>query len=297
MRRPTTVELMLLATIVLWALNLTVGRYVLTHGFEPLAYSSLRFAGAALIFVALVLALEGSLRLDRGSWAGATVAVALLVANQVALVYALERTTASTVALIVGATPILAGLIALAVGLERPDARFWAGAAASTAGVGLIATGGGDVSGNVGGNLLAVLTAASWAGFSVAITPLMQRHSPLRLNAVMVIGTAAALLVIGSPQIAEQDFALGARVWALFAFSVVGPLVLASVMWFRVLRGIGPARATLAANLHPFVAALFALVFLSETLSAADIAGGVLIAAGIALAGRRRTPVTATPAD
>ena len=28
---------MLLTTVVLWALNLTVTRYILTHGFEPLA--------------------------------------------------------------------------------------------------------------------------------------------------------------------------------------------------------------------------------------------------------------------
>src|SRR6185295_19215562 len=32
-RRPSTIELMLLATVVLWALNLTVTRYILTHGF------------------------------------------------------------------------------------------------------------------------------------------------------------------------------------------------------------------------------------------------------------------------
>ena len=54
---------MLLSTIVLWSLNLTVSRYILTHGFQPLAYSSVRYGLAALIFVGLDARLERSLRL------------------------------------------------------------------------------------------------------------------------------------------------------------------------------------------------------------------------------------------
>ena len=42
---------MLLTTVVLWALNLTVTRYILTHGFQPLAYATVRYGAAALIFV------------------------------------------------------------------------------------------------------------------------------------------------------------------------------------------------------------------------------------------------------
>ena len=42
MRRVSVVDLQLLATIGLWALNITVTRYVLTHGFLPLAYGTTR---------------------------------------------------------------------------------------------------------------------------------------------------------------------------------------------------------------------------------------------------------------
>ena len=61
-RRPTA-DLMLLATVSLWALNFTVSKYILDHGFRPLAYSSIRYACAALLFAAITLALEGSLRM------------------------------------------------------------------------------------------------------------------------------------------------------------------------------------------------------------------------------------------
>jgi flagellar biosynthesis component FlhA len=33
---------MLLTTILLWALNLSVSRYILTHGLAPLSYASVR---------------------------------------------------------------------------------------------------------------------------------------------------------------------------------------------------------------------------------------------------------------
>ena len=49
MRRPLTVEWMLLTTVVLWALNFTVTRFELTNGFRPLAYSGvIRYGGGAL---------------------------------------------------------------------------------------------------------------------------------------------------------------------------------------------------------------------------------------------------------
>ena len=55
MRKPTSVEVMLLSAIALWALNLTVSRYILTHGFQPLSYSTVRYGLASLVFIAIAL--------------------------------------------------------------------------------------------------------------------------------------------------------------------------------------------------------------------------------------------------
>jgi drug/metabolite transporter (DMT)-like permease len=54
---------------------------------------------------------------------------------------------------------------------------------------------------------------------------------------------------------------------------------------------VGPSRATLVANLQPFIAAVFALVLLSETITWVQIAGGFLIGGGILLARRPRAAV------
>jgi len=97
------------------------------------------------------------------------------------------------------------------------------------------------------------------------------------------------------PQVRSQDWSLGWEVWALLVFATLGPLVLTNELWFRSLDRIGPARATLAANLQPFLAAALAVVLLHETLAPIEIAGGILIGAGILVARRRR--VSAPPSE
>ena len=47
LKRDRTADLMLVGTILIWSLNFTVTRYVLEHGFKPLAYSSMRYGIAA----------------------------------------------------------------------------------------------------------------------------------------------------------------------------------------------------------------------------------------------------------
>jgi drug/metabolite transporter (DMT)-like permease len=294
MRRPLSLELMLLTTVVLWALNLTVTRYILTHGFEPLAYATVRYGTATLIFIGIAVITERTLRIRRRDFGFVALAALCLWLNQLSFVYALEKTSASTIALILGATPIFAALIGLAFGLERLSRRFWFAAAVSFAGVGLVAAGSnGGFSGDLRGDLLGIATAATWAGYSVAIAPLMKRYSASRISAVVLSLGWVLIALVGFPQAAEQDYGLGWEVWVLLAFATLGPLVVTNLLWFRALHRIGASRATLVANLQPFVAAVFALVLLSERMTPLQVTGGVLIGAGI-LTARRRAPAPAS---
>ena len=84
---------MLLATVVLWALNLTVTRYILTHGFEPLAYATVRYGLATAVFLVIVLVGERTLRIARRDLPLAALAALLIFLNQISFVYALEKTT------------------------------------------------------------------------------------------------------------------------------------------------------------------------------------------------------------
>ncbi len=288
---------MLLATVSLWALNFTVSKYILDHGFRPLAYSSIRYACAALIFAGITLAWEGSLRMARRDLPIIVFCTAVLIWNQLSFVYALRFTTASTVALLFGTLPIFTALLARGSGVEHLPLRFWIAAGLSFSGVALVALGsGGNLSANLKGDVLALVAAATWAAYSVAIGPLMRKYTPFRLSAVFLLAVTVALSVAGSRQLAHQSFDFSALVWIGFAFAVLGPLVITNLLWFTAIDRVGPSRASLFANLQPFLAALVALALLSEPITTGQIVGGVAIAGGIVLASRRG-PVLVPPAE
>jgi drug/metabolite transporter (DMT)-like permease len=212
-------------------------------------------------------------------------------------VYALRFTTATTVALIFGTLPIFTALFARGSGVEHLPLRFWIAAGLSFAGVALVALGsGGNLSSDLKGDALALAGSATWAAYSVAIGPLMRRYSPFRLSAVFLLAVTVALLVAGSRQLADQSFQFGTLVWIGFAFAVLGPLVVTNLLWFTAIDRVGPSRASLFANLQPFLAALVALALLSEPITTVQIVGGVAIAGGIVLASRRG-PVPVPPGE
>jgi drug/metabolite transporter (DMT)-like permease len=295
--RRSAADVMLLATVSLWALNFTVSKYILDQGFYPLAYSSVRYACAAVIFALITLAWEGSIGVGRRDLRLVTFCTAALFVNQLSFVYALRFTTAATVALLFGTLPIFTAIFARGSGVEELSRRFWAAATLSFAGVVLVAAGsGGNLSANLKGDALAVLGAATWAAYSVAITPLMRRYSPFRLSALFLLSVTVLLTLVGIPQIADQDFHFGALVWIGFAFAVLGPLVVTNLLWFTAINRVGPSRASLFANLQPFLAAIIALVLLSEPITTVQVVGGLAIAGGIVLASRRG-PAPEPPAD
>jgi len=186
---------------------------------------------------------------------------------------------------------VVTGVFAYAFGIERLSRRFWFAAVLSFAGVALVAVGAeGGFSSNLTGDLLAFIGAATWGLYSIAIVPLMRHYSPFRISAIALLAGSVPLILTGLPQLLEQDWDLPALVWAGFVFAVLGPLVLTNVLWFTAIDRVGPSRATLVTNLQPFLAAVFAVVLLSETMTALQLAGGAAIGLGLLLA-RRRTPV------
>jgi drug/metabolite transporter (DMT)-like permease len=106
------------------------------------------------------------------------------------------------------------------------------------------------------------------------------------------------LALVSIPQVSEQHFSFGWKVWLGFGYAIVGPLFLTNILWFTAIDRVGASRASLFANLQPFFAVLFALILLSESLDTLEIVGGVLIFAGIAFEriSRRPSAADAVPA-
>lgn len=287
-------EAILIVTVLLWSGSYTASRYAVTHGFEPVAYSAVRFAIGSVIFVVVVLWREGTLRIERRDLVYLAPAVLVgVVINQVSFNYSVRFAEAAVVALIFGTLPIFASVLTWLLGWDRLTARHWLATAVSFAGVALVALGvTGRLSADLGGVLLAIVASASFAAYSVYVGRLMERYSVYRVTAVVVLTGAIPMLTIASPQIASMDWGgLEPLAWTAFGY-IVFMFVSTTYLWFIAIERVGAAHATLWANLQPFIGALFAVLILSEQLAIVQIIGGVVIAISIVLARLRRRTIT-----
>jgi drug/metabolite transporter (DMT)-like permease len=282
-RRLSVVDAMLLGAVLLWALNVTVTKYMFEHGWLPLAYASIRYFVAIAIFWVYTWWRERSFRIARADWKYVGIAAATIFVNQICFVYALEFAHASTVSLLFGTCPMFVGLISIAFRQAEVHRSFWIGTSLTFLGVALIAAsaGGGLVSGWKG-DLLAIMLAVTWAGYTVAIAPLMRSYSPYRISAVVLALGWVPLVLVSIPQLGRQEFDFSGRVWLGFAYAVIGPLFLTNILWFTAVDRVGAARASIFNNMQPFFGVLFALLILSESIHGLEIVGGVFIFAGIA---------------
>src|ERR1700758_2846857 len=118
-RRPSIVDAMLLGTILLWALNITVTKYMFEHGWLPLAYGTIRYFVAISLFWIFTYVRERSFRIERKDVPLVLLAALFIFLNQICFVYSVKLAHAATVALLLGATPVFIGLISVVLGLER----------------------------------------------------------------------------------------------------------------------------------------------------------------------------------
>jgi len=292
-------ELALILTVIIWSGNFSAVKVGVT-AIAPLAFSVARFALGASITVVVVVWREGWPRFRRRDLPLlAAAAIVGITVNQVAFVTALQATSASNVALLIGTIPIWTAVIAVLSRQERVARGLWLGLAAGLVGVTLIVVGGQEAPGGVSvvGELGALATALSWAGYSVLIRPLMRRYSALQLSAfVMVVGTLL-LVPMSLPSIASQDWSAVPRdAWLGLLYAALLSVSLTNILYFTAIHRIGPSRAALFTYLEPFLGVLIAIVLLGDAVTALQLAGGAVVL-GSVVVGRRGdgAPVIAEP--
>ena len=283
-----------LTTVVLWALNIPVVKLGL-DGWNPMAFSLLRFGSAALIYAAWVLLREGSLRIRREHVllfvVAGTIGIAL---NQVAFMYGLQMSSASTVTLVFATTPLWSAMLARALGWEFVKPLFWVAVLISAVGVFLVLLGTGAAMSptSLWGALIAFGAPITWGFYSVLIKPLLRVYSPMHVSAVMMMICVPELAVLGVPQALTQDWgALTAASWVAIVYALVFSLIVANLLWFIAIRKAGAARAVALMPLQPFLGVLFSAALLSERVDWKEAVGGVVIIAGVTLAVRSVVPV------
>ncbi|HEX2312129.1 MAG TPA: EamA family transporter, partial [Thermomonospora sp.] len=260
--------------------------------------------GAAVL---LPLALRGRgprglLALVRRHWPalGAFAALEMLVPWWL-LSDAERRLTSSMAGLLIAASPIVAVLVArLAGDAERTGWRQWTGLVVGFAGVAVLAAP--ELRGGDTWSIIEVLLTA--CGYAVAPLIAARRLRDVPSLPMIAVCLTFAALVYAPPAIVTWPDAMpsGEVLGALAGLAVLCTAI-AFLVFFALIREVGPSRALVFTYVNPAVAVLAGVLFLDEPLTATIVCAFVLILGGSLLAMSRRpaepdpgTPTTVRPA-
>lgn len=216
-----------------------------------------------------------------------------LALNHGFLYLALHATTAINTGLIIATTPIMIPLVALTLDRKLITLRQAAGIAVSLVGVVIIITRA-DTEALSGlrfaaGDLYAVVTAATWAIYSVLLRRMPRELPPLVfLLALAVLAVLLLLPFYGWEAVAVAGFAPTAQNLLALAYMGLFPSIVAYVCWNEGVAQVGPTKAGPTQYLIPVFTVVLAVSLLDEVIRPFHVVGAALAIFGVYLATSRR---------
>jgi drug/metabolite transporter (DMT)-like permease len=259
----------------------------------PVTLVFLRTGLAAVLLVPLA-ARRGELRPLLARWRPLLAYTVIEVALPWLLLARAEtRLTSSLTGLLLAAVPLVGALIATLTGArERLGTRRWSGLLVGIVGVAAI------VGLDVGQIDLLALGEIALVAICYAIGPVILAR---RLGGMPGIGIAAASLAVSALLYAPLAAFRRPSTFpsAHVVESVVGLAVICSaagfIIFFALIREVGPLRATVITYVNPAVAAALGVTLLSESLNVGMLVGFLLVLAGSFLATGGASDAVAEP--
>lgn len=194
---------------------------------------------------------------------------------------ALQYAQASLVALLLYLYPVFVTILAAIFLHERLTPVTLGALVLCSLGTALTVGGG---QGQPLGMALAVAAALIYSGY-IVIGARLTRGVDARATATLVCLAATvsfgAMAAVRAAQGLPLQWPAGAGGWAALAAIAVCSTVVAILTFFAGLQRLGAGRASMLSTLEPVVTVLLAAMLLGETLTAAQLGGGVLILAGV----------------
>lgn len=264
----------------IWSSAFTSSRIVVEY-WPPFLVLSVRFLFSGLVALGIGYALGQRIRLTRAEWRAVVVFGICQNALYLGLFhYAMQTVEAGLAAIIASALPLcVAALGRVFLGQRLPTLAV-AGLVTGFAGVLVI------MSGRLGHGL-------DWGGIAACVTGVMAlawatltlRNAAASGNLWMVVGlqmlVGAAALFPASLLLETWHVAVSPRFLVAFLYSALVSGVVATMIWFVLVRRIGATRAATFHFLNPFLGVAIAAAVLGEHVSARDLVGVAIIMAGI----------------
>ncbi len=276
---------------ILWGGSI-VGQKIALGFFSVVETSLLRGVGALLILIPLWWWQEGS-RVHFSARDRMTLLFLGLgvLGNHLLTLFGLRYVSAAAAGVIIGASPALTALLSSLLIRDVPFRTVAGGCVLSFGGVALVSGFGSEAPTGSHpwlGGMLVLLGLVSWALYTIGGRRIMDRLSPLTVNWT----TLAISLLFQFPLLWTDRRMLAMGVegiplpgWLALGYLVVFATAIGQQAWLYGVQGVGPSRAGVFVNLIPVSALLLSAVVLGETIGLKEVAGIVLILAGVWLVG------------
>ncbi|TVY07828.1 DMT family transporter [Paenibacillus cremeus] len=283
----------------LWGCNYVASAYML-RDFSPILLSFARLVVMSLFLIS-VAAVNKSLRRPTSREWGLLLFAGIFgtLINQLFYFTGLQHSTAGNAALIVALSPIATTLLSRMFLKEQVTWVKFLGAIVALIGVVCIVLYGGKSLGISKGDVYLLL---AMLGMSVSLLFIRKLTNGMTSYEVTIYSTVIGTILM-TPAVAFEAFQ-GSFHWShhimtwvlLISVAVIGQ-GLAGFWWNQGIAEVGASTSAMFMNIPPFIAIIVSFFLLGDPIRAAQIGGGVLILAGVAIANlKRRQPQVPTNA-
>lgn len=273
------------ATVIIWAANSAIVKATVDT-VAPLPYVFVRF----LIVVVIAFgwyAIHGPIpRIPREDlkWflltglSGYAIYNALFTAG-------LKYTTVFSSAVMISIAPLLTSAIAALLKIERARWIQWGGLIVSSLGIGLFVWDKLRENDPTRGDILGLIAALSFAVYSLATRPIVQRHGSLMVSAWSTLLGLVMITPFAIPSLIDQDWgAVGVAGWSAMFYSAAISMLLGYTIWGWAIQRTSVARTVPFLYLIPILSGVISYLFLDESFTVLKIVAAVIVFAGVIVA-------------
>ena len=171
---------------------------------------------------------------------------------------------------------------------SAPSLRFAVGSlCAFTGAATVIIFGSGEISiglDSLQGDLMGLGASVIWAWYGIAAQPLLKTHSGTKVQAWINLVALVGFAIYQAPVAASFDWgAVSLRAWLSLLYVAAIVTVFGHIVWYTAIARVGTERVMLAMYLIPIMAAGCGALFLQQPFALAQLMGGAVALAGVAL--------------
>jgi drug/metabolite transporter (DMT)-like permease len=281
-------EVSLILAAVFWGTNYAATKYA--AGFvPPLLIVGIRFTVGGLLMLCLLRILEPGVKpTPKDLLLMAALGCLGVAVGQTAFTFGVSLTSAANTGLIFATAPVWGMMLGLVLGLERPSVRGVAGVVLSILGVAVVFYEGlGSADASLVGDVLVLVAAAGFGGYTVLSMVVLGRHSPLAVSTYSLLSGGLIVLALSTPySLALGWGSVGIGAWAAVAFSATFAGAFAFSAWQTGISRIGANKVLIYQYLVTLTGIASGIVFFGEVLGIEKIVGGAIILLGVYLARR-----------